>query len=76
MVQCSVFSRIGSKGMDNRIRTLTGMLHNEERFIDYEYKFDLNYLLSIKNIDYEKDISSLKKMQEVSYGFIDKALRE
>lgn len=73
-VQYYVFSRLGSKEMDNRIITLTDMLQSKEHFIDNEDCFNLDYILNIQDINYTKENVNFVKMQKLSYSFIERAL--
>lgn len=69
-----VFERAGHKEMGSRIHTLTKMLGTEERFCDSCERLSCEYLLSIKDINYEDKRDTLIKEREKSYKFLKESL--
>ena len=73
-VQYYVFSRAGHQEMDNRIKTLTNMLNSSSHFIDNEINYNIEYIHSLKAIDFFKEQEQLLDMQEKSEKFIINAI--
>lgn len=62
------FERNGIKGMSSRLYTLTQIFNCEERFCDTEEKRNINYILNLKeiNFDFHPDYLNLRN-QSINY---------
>lgn len=73
-VQYYVFGRAEQREMGNRIETLTNMFHSESHFINKEEDFTLEFIQSLCDIDYTKEMKDFTEMQERSRSFIIHAI--
>lgn len=69
-----VFTRVGGKGMESRLRTLTGLLNLQERFCDSKEKATLDYLESVPPVDYSAGAAKIEKMRQASFEFLKENL--
>lgn len=65
-----VFNRIEHKSMCSRLYSLTKMFECEDHFCDSEEKFDLQYLDSLLNIDYQKKFDFFENQKKKSISFL------
>lgn len=69
--QYFVFARTEFKKMGNRIRTLTKMFHTESHFINEDSQYNIDYITSIKNIDYIAPSINYDEMKNLSLKFLE-----
>lgn len=69
-----VFTRIGAKSMGSRIKSLTSLLHLQERFCDTEDKATLNYVESLSELDYSAGEVEMEVMRRQSFRFLQEKL--
>ncbi len=74
--QYIVFHREGRKEMGTRINTLSALYKAEERFCDSYEKENIDYISSLTDIDYSRDLNELEMMKEQSMNFLLKSLSE
>lgn len=69
-----VFTRVGAKSMGSRIKSLTGLMHLQERFCDTEDKATLSYVDSLSEIDYSAGATDMEVMRQQSFSFLKEKL--
>ena len=56
--------------MGERIRSLLSLFDTNERFITDDKNKDLDYISSLKEVDYVTEFAKIKRMQEYSINFL------
>lgn len=68
--QYIAFGRPEEKEMNNRLCTLTKMVHTEHRFIFNDMNYNMEYIENIEKINYSVQSLELEKMKEKSKKFL------
>ena len=73
--QYFVFNRDEKGSMSSRIRTITSLFETEERYCCGERE-KLDYVESLSDIDYTRDLSEFEKKKQESIEFLHDALKD
>ena len=65
-----VFSRKGYSGMGDRIYSLTSLFDTQERFCDTQDKVNIDYIMQMKPIDYQRRFDKFEEQKEKSLKFL------
>ncbi len=74
--QYFVFNREGESDMSSRIYTLTSLYETQERFCNKPEHINIDYLSSLKKIDYTRKLISLDELIHTSKLFLKDSLRK
>lgn len=72
--QYFVFPRDGHLEMSSRIYSLCDLYETRERFCDTQEKCTLDYIKSLPNIDYTRQLKKLEEMREKSLNYLKENL--
>lgn len=72
--QYFVFNRDKKGSMSSRIFNIVNLFNTQERYCNNKNRENIEYILSLNNIEYEKENVEFEKMKETSIKFLKEAL--